>query len=61
MTLDCPRLIGMLMRAQTMAWPQGFTSSVVNQLFQQKMLQKDTFKAPCCCQENVPNTALTVV
>ena len=22
---------------------------------------KDTFKAPCCCFENVPNTALTVV
>ena len=25
------------------------------------MLQRDTFKAPCCCFENVPNTALTVV
>ena len=25
------------------------------------MLQKDTFKAPCCCFEDVPNTALTVV
>ena len=25
------------------------------------MLQKDTFKAPCCCFENVPNTKLTVV
>ena len=24
-------------------------------------VQKDTFKAPCCCFENVPNTALTVV
>ena len=23
--------------------------------------QKDTFKAPCCCFVNVPNTALTVV
>ena len=23
--------------------------------------QMDTFKAPCCCFENVPNTALTVV
>ena len=25
------------------------------------MLQKDTFKDPCCCFENVPNTALTIV
>ena len=25
------------------------------------MLQKDTFKAACCCFENVPNTALAVV
>ena len=23
--------------------------------------QSDTFKAPCCCFENVPNTALTIV
>ena len=23
--------------------------------------QRDTFKAPCCCFENVPNTALTIV
>ena len=27
----------------------------------QNMLQKDTFKARCCCFENVPNTAPTVV
>ena len=25
------------------------------------MLQKGTFKAPCCCFENAPNTALTVI
>ena len=23
--------------------------------------QRDTFKAPCCCFENAPNTALTIV
>ena len=23
--------------------------------------QSDTFKAPCCCFENAPNTALTIV
>ena len=32
-----------------------------DQFVYQKMLQKDTFKAPCCCFENVPNTALTIV
>ena len=23
--------------------------------------QRDTFKAPCCCLENAPSTALTIV
>ena len=37
------------------------SSESLRLLILQKMLQKDTFKAPCCCFENVPNTALTVV
>ena len=33
--LDSPSLIGMLMKAQMMAWLQGLASSIVNQLFKQ--------------------------
>ena len=32
--LDSPSLIAMLMRAQTLAWPCGLASMVVNQLFE---------------------------
>ena len=34
MGLDSPSLIGMLMQAQTPAWPHGLASAVVNQLFE---------------------------
>ena len=34
MALDSPSSIGMPMRAQMMAWPQGLASSVINQLFE---------------------------
>ena len=40
--LNSPSLIGMLMRAQMMAWPQGLASSIMNQLFQ-KYKPHDTF------------------
>ena len=26
-----------------------------------EIAQSDTFKAPCCCFQNAPNTALTIV
>ena len=34
MALDSPSLIGILMRAQMMTWPQGLASSIINQLFE---------------------------
>ena len=40
---------------------QGQMNLALLHAMKQKMLQKDTFKAPCCCFENVSNTAHTVV
>ena len=45
------------------------THSEINRLNSKKVetvniienAQSDTFKAPCCCFENAPNTALTIV
>ena len=34
MALDSPSLVGMLMRAQMLDWPQGLASTVINQLFE---------------------------